>query len=214
MITFKINGTKYNFPTTWGDVTYEQYIGLLHTTSITDQIHVFTDIPRETLDRAEITNLEKINLALSFLSFTPKFERTELIGRYLVPADVTLKSTRQFEDLRGLLKKMPKDVDSIENAELLAELYLNAAAIYCQKERDGVYDSAKVSEVAKELRSYPASEVLGNGGFFISRPVTSSPTLTTRFQRVIQHLKKKVQGLPGYQKTLDFMLRSTGSRAK
>lgn len=214
MIPFKINGKKYNIPTRWEDVTYAQYVALLHTTSLTDYIHVFTGIPKELLYKAEIASLEKINISLAFLAISPKFERTDLIGRYLAPADVTLKSTGQFEDLRALLLQVPKDMSTFEKIEIFSKLTLHACAIYCQKERDGEYDPHKVPEVMEELKNYPCNEVIGNGTFFLSKPLPSLQITTNRYQTVIQRLKKWSQELPGYQKTLASLQRFFGLQEK
>lgn len=214
MITYKINGKKYSFPTCWEDVTYSQYVALIRTHSLTDHISVFSGIPRETLENAELKNLESISLTLSFLSFSPKFEKTKMVGHYFVPQDVTINSTGQFEDLRGLLSKMPKELVTPEATEELADLYLGACAIYCQKLRDGKYDYVKVPEVKEELKNYSCAEVIGTGAFFLFKPMTSSGPITNPFRKVAQRLKRWSQELPGYQKTLDLLQRSPGSRGK
>lgn len=215
MITFKIAGTKYPFPTEWSEPTYLQYISLLKANTLTDQIHIFTGIPKETLEKADIKSLEKISLSLSFLSFSPKFEKTKLVGTYFVPDDITIQSLGQFEDLSRLLRKMPKDLSSLESSEQLADLYLEACAIYCQKVRDkGNYDNDKVKEVKEELKNYPAAEVIGTGAFFFFKPLNSSAPTTSRYQRLTLRLKKWMQDLPGYQKTLEALQRSSGSREK
>lgn len=214
MITYKLNGTKYPFPTRWEDVTYSQYVALLRTSSLTDQISVFTGISRGTLENAEIRNLEKISITLSFLSFSPKFDKTKKVGHYFVPDDVTVQSLGQFEDLRGLLGKMPKEMSSIESSEQLADLYLHACAIYCQKLRDGKYNYLQVPQVKDELRKYSCAEVIGTGAFFLFKPLNSSPPTTSFYRRLAHRLKKWMQGLPGYQRTLDLLLPSPGSPGK
>lgn len=212
MITFKINKDRYDFPTCWSDVTFRQYVALIHTSTLTDHISVFTGIPRETLEQAELKNLEKISLALSFLSFAPNFERTRMVGNYVLPEDVTIQSTGQFEDLRGLLLKMPKD--PMEDPEKIADSYLHACAIYCQKLKHGKYDPDKVPEVKEELKDYSCSEVIGTGAFFLFRPLNLSKNITNHSPRFIQHLKSIIQGLPGYQKTLVSLQRYLGLPAK
>lgn len=214
MITYKINGVKYQFPTCWSDVTYSQYIALLRTSSITDHISIFTGIPRETLENAELRNLEHISLTLSFLSFSPKFEKTKMVGHYFVPEDVTIQSTGQFEALRRLIIQMPKGLDTIEDSEKLGDLYLTACAIYCQKLKHGKFDYDKVPEVKEELKGFSCSEVCGTGAFFLFKPHNSSGLTMTRFQRFILRLKKWRQDLPGYQKTLDLLQPSSRSRVK
>jgi hypothetical protein len=211
MIVFKILGSKHPIPTCWADVTYSQYVALIRSSSLTDHISIFTGIPRETLEASEIRNLEKISIALSFLSISPHFDRTELVGLYHVPTDVTIQSLGQFEDLRGLLAKMPREVATLEDNELIADLYLSACAIYCQKVRDGKYDYTKVSQVKDEISQYSCAEVIGTGAFFLFRPLNISPPLTSRFRKFFRHLRRLIQALPGYRKTLDFLQRSSVS---
>jgi hypothetical protein len=214
MITYKINGIKYPFPTRWEDVTYSQYVAMIRAQSVVDQLHIFTGIPRETLEKAELKNLEKVMITLSFMSFSPKFEKTRLVGPYFVPEDVTIQSTGQFEDLRALLNKVPKELNSLETAEVMADLYLHACAIYCQKLKDGQYDPNKVPAMKEELKQYSCAQICGTGGFFLFRPLTLSAPTMNRFRMFTQRLKRWSQGLPGYQKTLDLLQPSPESRGK
>lgn len=194
MITFKINGKPYPIPTRWEDVTYSQYIQLIHAKNLTDQISIFTGISRETLEAAELKNLEKISLALSFLSFTPKFDRTEMVGPYAMPSDVTIQSTGQFEDLRSLMMKIPKDLSTIESMEALSDLYLHACAVYVQKIKDGRYDPNKVAPVKEEIKQYSCAEVIGTGAFFLFRPLNLSQPTTTIYQKFRRLLKSWRRG--------------------
>lgn len=215
MITFKIAGKKYELPTRWEDVTYRQYVALLRTSRLTDHISVFTGIDRKTLESAELRGLEKISISLSFLSFSPNFKRTKVVGPYVMPEDVTVQSLGQFEDLRALINRMPpKDADPIEAGETIADLYLEACAIYCQKLKDGKYDSTKVPQVKEELKDCSAAQVIGTGGFFFYKPLNMSPPTMPLYRRFFQLLKKWIRALPGYQKTLDFLAPSSGSAGK
>lgn len=211
MITFKIQGAKYQLPTAWGDVTYQQYVALLTLPdSLLHQINLFTKIGLNILFTAELRNLEKISMALSFLNLTPNVEGTPgMIGKYLLPKDCTIESLGQFEDLRALSKRIPPDVDTPANKLLVADLYLEACAIYAQKVRDGKYDSTKVGELKDELNQESCIEVLKAGAFFLSKPLNTQMNTTLRFQRIVQRLKKLLQDLPGYQKSLAFLQPST-----
>src|SRR5690554_1987973 len=109
MITIKINGTKHRIPTEWVDVTYSQYVSLLSTlNTLPAYIALFTGIDQKRIESSELKNLETIAIALSFITIPPKIETakpTRLVGPYVVPADVTLQSLGQFEDLRGVLQR-------------------------------------------------------------------------------------------------------------
>lgn len=211
MLTFKISGNKYRIPTCWDDVTFDQHIELMSTENkITEYIHVFTRISRDIIYKAELRNLENISLALSFLTIPPKFEAkpTRTLGPYVLPEDITLQSTGQFEDLRGLMMKAPKEFNTMEDNILISELYCEACAIYAVKVKYGHYDYSKVAELKEELRRYSCIQVVQTGAFFFAKPWTSSNNITTRSQNILQRLKKSIQGLPGYQKTLDSLQRS------
>lgn len=211
MLTFKIAGSKHLIPTVWADVTYEQYVYHILPRTLTESIHCFTGIPLETLTSAKLTNLEKISLALSFMTLSPKMERTEIVGPYIVPGDPKLESLAQFEDLRKCVKQYPikdrKEWDYTDH-EKEAEIYLTCCAIYCQKLRDGYYDLTKVESVKDQLRNQPAIAVLTNGGFFLAKAWNISPHSTSLFRRTYQRLKRALRVFPGYQRTLDFLLPS------
>lgn len=217
MIPFRILNQKFLIPTCWSDVSYAHYIELIKSpNTLPAYISIFTRIPIDTLQKAELKNLERISLALSFLTIPPKYEGkpTAMVGPYTMPSDVTLQSLGQFEDLRGLLTKLPEDRTTPEGIVAIAELYLEACAIYVQKIKDGSYDYYKVADVMRELRAYSCMEVTQTGAFFLFKPVTSLTPTKTRYQNIAQRVKKLIQGLPGYQRTLDSLQRSSGSRGK
>lgn len=212
MITFKTLGKKWLCPTSWPDVTYNQYCYHLYPRTLAEMISCYSGIPRETLESAELRGLEKINIALIFMSMPPDFKRTEVVNGIVLPSDVTIESLGQFEDLRALLSKLPKkEFKEYEYTdwELYADLCLEACAIYLQKVKDGKYDYSKVAKVKDELKTASCMEVIGTGAFFLFRPLNISPPTTNRFLTLIHRTKRLIQGLPGYRKTLDFLLRSS-----
>lgn len=213
MITFKIQGDKYQIPTAWSDVTYSQYIQLLSLQpTIANRINLFTQIGLDKILKAKLKNLESISLALSFLDvpFEAKLGATN-VGKYPVPKDVTLESVGQFEDLRALCNRRPPDLSTTANQTLFADLCLEACAIYIQKVKDKEYDSEKVQWVKEELKKESCIQVIQTGSFFLFKPLHLQMTTRQRFQKALQRLKKSLVDLPGYQKSLDFLQRSTGS---
>lgn len=219
MIAFKINEVRIFIPTRWADVTAEQYVALLTLApTLRHHIGLFTNIPIAVLEVAEIKNLEKISEALDFLNYPPEMGPgpTPMVGRYIIPVDVSLQSVGQFEDLRALLNKFPRNPDgtfpqalTIDDNIKIADLYLTACAIYVQKIKDGKYDFAKVPEIKEELNKASCIEVMQTGAFFLFRPLNSSRPSTNRFRKLTTRLKKWIQALPGYQKTLDSLQRSS-----
>jgi len=211
MITFKINKEKFILPTAWADVTYSQYIALLSLpNSLIEYINLFTQIGTDKLLKSELRNLEKISLALSFLTIPPNFTPgPRNIGKYPVPKDVTIESLGQFEDLRGLCNKRPSDISTTENQLLFADLCLEAAAIYIQKVKDGSYNANNVPKVKDDLRNESCLDIIQTGSFFLFKPLHTSMNMQARFRMVLQRLKKLLQDLPGYRKSLDFLQHSS-----
>lgn len=214
MITFKIAGKTTLIPTTWADVTYSQYVYMIIPRTFTEYIHLFSGVPLETLNKAQVKNVDKLGLALSFLSWPPNLsERTAMVGPFALPGKPQFESLGQFEDLRNLIKEYPhkerKDFDYAD-FEKECEVYLQSCAIYFQKARDGEYNAAKVKEVADQLRGASAVEVLSNGSFFFAKALNLSTPSTMLYQRVTRAMKKYLQAFPGYQKTLAFLQRYIG----
>src|SRR6188474_57745 len=108
MITFKILNKKVPIPTSWRDVTYSQYVYMIVPRTFVEYIHLFSGIPLETLNSAQIKNVDKLSLALSFLSLSPDLTRTETVGAFILPGQPQFESLGQFEDLRNLVKKYPR----------------------------------------------------------------------------------------------------------
>jgi hypothetical protein len=151
------------------------------------------------------------------MSIPPNFERTPTVSKYVMPGDPVFESVGQFEDLRNTIKQLPKkerkDYD-YEDLEKESDAYLQACAIYCQKIRDGVYNADKVENMKDELKQASCVEVISNGAFFLAKALHISTPSTKPFRRIIHRLKRLIVGLPGYQKTLDFLLRSTAYRER
>jgi len=211
MITFKTLGKSWSCPTSWQDVTYNQYIFHIYPRTLAETISLFSGIDLQLLQNSELRGLEKINIALIFMSISPQFKRTDVVNGIVLPADCTIESLGQFEDLRGLLNKLPKKQMAeyeYQDWELYSDLCLEACAIYMQKLQDGKYDNSKVAKVKESLKTASCAEVIGTGAFFLFRPLNISPPSMNLFLILIHRLKRLIQGLPGYQKTLDFLLHS------
>jgi hypothetical protein len=206
MITFKINGKSVDIPHRWEDVTMRQYIALLTIPStLRDHISFFTGIPIETLMLVEIHNLETIAEALSFLRVPPEYEPgpTKNLGEYVLPEDIKIKSLGQFEALRVLFQRMPKDLNTSEGWLQIADLYVEACAIYLSK-TDELFDESKVPQLKEVVYSFSCVEVMRTGAFFLFKPVNSLTTMKNHSRSIAQHLKKSRPGSRVFQKISDF----------
>lgn len=167
MITFKLKDQSINFPTSWFDVTFTQYLGLLKPDrTFSETLSILTGV--EISPNDTILGIEALIQAMSFLSTAPKFPASvNMVGEYHLPTnnkgafDIQLESLGQFEDMRNIMIKVPeKDVQAHTKA------YASYVAIYLQKIRDKEYDSMKAKEMVDDVMKMPAYQVLTVGGFF------------------------------------------------
>lgn len=178
MITFIINDKPVQFPTSWEDVTYSQYLEILKPdNNYIKLVSVFTGIDYDTLQNAVIPNLELIIEATNFLQQKPDYDfYYPQVGPYKLPPtrkdndknsatygktvfDIRFESMGQFEDMRHVMSK-------IEGTTGLVQAYGKAVAIYLQKIRDGEYKPSKVPELEEEIKNFRACEVIAAGQFF------------------------------------------------
>jgi len=193
MIQFKLNGKELNFPSSWLDTTFGQYIAIMENKSGTmGLISIFTGIDIQTLKKAKIEGLDMVIQSLSFIREVPKFEATATqIGKYKLPLnskgvfDVQFESLGQFEDMKQIMMGVPEK-DMVAHTKS----YANYAAIYIQKLRDGEYDEDKAKLMIPEVMEMPAHEVITAGSFFFLKLLNLLTGTTTSSQATNPKLKK------------------------
>ena len=202
MINFKLNGKAFQFPSSWEDLTFKQYTGILKSKSDLDHLAVLTGIDIDVLMKAEIGGIEELIIAMSFLKTMPEIPTyVKQVGPYPLPVnhkgqfDIRYESLGQFEDMRQVMKRLPEK-DLIAHTEA----YARYVAIYIQKIRDKEYDSLKVDEVTEQVQGYTALEVISLGQFFFLKLVTlfngtriispHTPPNPKKLKRVLKNSRK------------------------
>lgn len=200
MVTFKLSGKKYQFPTRWEDVTYSLYVDLLATKDLADVLSVLTGIKTEVIRAAEIKNLAAINTALAFMNKPPDFtKRPAMLNDIKMPKLITAESLAQFQDVEHTRARLPAKTTeeyTIEDHKLTASLYLRAAAIYYCKQKFGKYDSGMLDGIEEELQKASCMEVISLGSFFLFRPINSPKSIIQTFRNIFLPKKKKRPALP------------------
>jgi hypothetical protein len=189
MITIKLNNEPHEFPTSWADVTYSQWVALMELPDNTmEYVSLFTGIPIDTLKKMQIIGLDSLLNALSFLNTKPEMPGSVLkCGKYPIPEffNIQQESLGQFEDMRDTFKKMDNTIIGIIKS------YKTYVAIYLQKIRDGVYDHTKVPSMEREVDSMPGMEVITLGSFFFLKLRSLSNGTPITFPLTKQSQKKK-----------------------
>lgn len=168
MTPIKIDNFRYDLPDCWPEVKYSQYVELLSVGDcLTGFLNLFTGLSKEYLLKANIDACRAWEI-LSFLNTPPEFKPkpTHKVGPYKV-RQIVITSVGQLCALHELLKKAPSPVVTIEDNILVADMYLEASAIYTTKSKYGTYEESKVQEVKEELRDYSCIETLQTGAYFL-----------------------------------------------
>lgn len=177
MITFMINGLTTQIPSTWNDLTFDQFLKVSESKgSVTEMIALFTGIDIETLKKASIEGLNQVMISLAFLKKSPEFTGNPVkIGPYKLPLnskrefDIQFESLAQFEDMRAIMNAVPEG-NAIETLKGMAKY----CAIYLQKIRDKSYDQDKAMAMVEEVHQMPAHEVIAAGSFFFLKLLSLS----------------------------------------
>lgn len=194
MLKLKINNQPVNFPTSWNEVSYSQYLKILESKSKAELICILLNQDYELVKNKIVTNLEALFEAASFSDEVPAFEiYYPQVGTYKLPAnnqhtkqfDIRFESLGQFEDMRQVMKDIKQD-----DPASLFRAYGKAVAIYLQKLRDKEYDPAKVPELEEELQSFKACEVIAVGQFFFLKLISLTSGTVKTSPPTVQSQKK------------------------
>lgn len=168
MIQFKLNGKSIPIPTSWGDVTFSQYLQVFDLKDdVIQLVSIFTRLEYDQLKTSTILGLDKLLEAISFINTQPVFpDYVSECGPYSIPGNskgqfnIQYESLGQFEDARKVMNGLNG------NIKAHTEAYGKYVAIYLQKIRDKEYNPNKVEEMERELQNYPAYQVITLGSFF------------------------------------------------
>lgn len=168
MITLYVNKKPYEIPVSWDETKFWQYQGVLNAPADAPDSYfmaLFLKMDYEEFKKCELKGFEKAMVSLTFLKTAPTWiARPAKIGKYILPADLTLESVGQYEDMKALVKGK-SDIKDLVNE------YPKVCAIYCQKSRDGSYDYQKAMTMAEELIELPAREVVETASFFLAKVI-------------------------------------------
>lgn len=211
MITFKLNGKTCKIPSSWLDLTFDQYIKVMESKGGTaEMIALFTGIDVEVIKKASFTGLDMVIESLSFLKTPYKFDKaTPNVGKYKLPLNskgefnIQFESLAQFEDMRAVMIKTP-DNDMVA----LVKSYAQFVSIYVQKLRDGEYDPDKAIAMISEVYKMPAHEVITTGSFFFVKLLTLLTGTATTSQKATTKKRKSKPVTRSSKKSLAITRRS------
>lgn len=198
MIKFKLNGKSIDIPSSWDDLTFNQFLMMLDLKNdFLQAVSICTGIDYETLKTKPIIGLESILQAMTFIQKPANYQTsTKKIGKYKLPLDAKgefnpqFKRLDQFEDMRKIMIASDKTVKSV------TEAYASYCAIYLQELRDKDYNYSKAMAMVDEVKQMPAREVIPAGSFFLIKLLSlstgikkTSPTTSPKRKKLKRVLK-------------------------
>ena len=180
-----INKKKLTIPTSWSEVIFRDYLRYtdLKNAKRVDVVALFTGIKKDVWENSkEIHGFYIIANALEFLNKDPKVDsitnpgavtitqkekdkdgkEIEITEKYLVPQKLEQYTVKQFEDMRGLVRRHQKD-----KKQITVKLYPQIISIYfCTL----IFDEYSVKNLKKTnplIEDLTMFEVIGIGNFFL-----------------------------------------------
>jgi len=196
------NGIKFErgIPTSWDDVTFDQFLKLRKVTSEAGALSVFTGIDMEILidPSTKLMDLEIVFAALKFLKTEPVHKKTEKLLGYDIPKDLGFESIAQFEDVKAAIKEKDMTTDD----------HLNKYPLYCAIYACKPYDWKKAEQMHSEFFNAPCQEVLAIGNFTLAKLIGLRLNIDPNSLKQNTRLKKFKLALTVLRMRLDFIVRS------
>lgn len=196
-IQIELNGVKVekDFPTSWNDVTFKQFLKLLECGDDTTKIvSLFTDIDEDTLRLTKIYNLELIISLLSFLKTDVTMSIPEQCMGYKIPKNLEFETIGQFEDLKA------------EAVQIAGTNKFEKYALFCGIYASNPYDYRDAERLSEVFLNAPCGEVLGIGNFTLRKLAGLISGSKAKFPKVNIHKKNFLQVLTAYLKSLVFIV--------
>lgn len=175
-----------NFPTSWDQVNYGQFLDL--TDCVTDEVKiftVFTGIPADIIKKAKITGLDSVIAVLGFLRTPPVEILPKTILGYPLPADLGFETLDQYTDLKDDLDKSGE----LKGKDALVK-YPLYCAIYACKAKYGEYDWKLAESMADEFLKAPAPEVLAIGNFTLAKLIGLNLSIDPGSRKKITRMRR------------------------
>lgn len=195
---------NWTTPTSWDDVTLEQFQKMEENSDITDMIAVLTNHTKDEVMQLPSDVMEMLLNTMDFLTTpmpqTPPTNKIEIDGEiYQINIMEKLK-TGEYVAFDSIVKNDPKN-------------YAAILAVLCRKEGE-IYDSKFEAEVFEQREKMflkaPITKIMPTVAFFLNLWVTlKTPTqLSLEVEELINHTQANIQSL---RKSGDLSALSTAS---
>jgi hypothetical protein len=196
--TITLNGVKVHksIPIKWEEVPFKDFINL-NTGSELTALAMLTGIEESILAKAEISNLNKVINALSFLKTEismMKFPK-KILG-YQVRQDLGFDSFGQYTDIKTESEKDLSGIDRLKSYPLLAAIYVTHP-----------YDFKEAEKKVSEIENAPCTEVLALGNFLLVKLIALKTSTNHASQSQLTPLRRLRLAFRGWRAHLGFRVR-------
>lgn len=139
MIKFKSNGNKYQIPSSWSEVTYNQWEKLSKTEKDIEIMAILSGMPKEMLKRLDDKSFYKLSLGLSFIGTKLEMDKYEAPENLVVPINKKTIKVKLIEDINTgtfgqkiALHKLLND-----NSDDIFSYLIDIILVYSQPQIDG-----------------------------------------------------------------------------
>jgi hypothetical protein len=196
--TITLNGVKVHksIPTRWEEVPFKDFIKL-NTGSELTALSMLTGVDEALLAKAEVSNLNKVINALSFLKTEISMAKfPKKILSYPVRQDLGFDSFGQYTDIKTEIDKGLSGIDLIRIYPLLAAIYVTHP-----------YDFKDAEKKVSEIENAPCTEVLAMGNFLLVKLIALNSSTSHASQSQLTLLKRWRLALRGWRARLAFQVR-------
>lgn len=182
-ITLQGVTVQKEIPVSWEQVTFRQLLDLTETDEL-KALSLFTGIEPDILRKAQITGLDKLLTALSFIhkpaptNLLPKEIHTKE-GDYPVVKDIGFESFGQYVDIKETLDELEKITDKEKKGMETLKIYPLLCSIYTVKPYDFKIAEARV----ESFFNAPCTEVVAVGNFILMKLIALRSTIEVNSQK-------------------------------
>lgn len=197
-LTAELNGVKVekSLPTKWEEVPFKDFIKLDTGKEIT-ALSIFTGIDEPTLEKARISNLDKVINAISFLKQDlPMVKYPKKIAGYEVRQDLGFEAFGQYQDIKAEIDKGLSGIELLKQFPVMCAIYVTTP-----------YDFKEAEKKVEEMMNAPCTEVLAVGNFLLMKLIALNNSTSHASQKQLTRLKKLKLALKGWRARLAFRVR-------
>ena len=149
MIELKLSETTYKLPANWNDVSFKKYCGIVQAKGkdLIERLAVYSGVPRETLDKISLNQLNYISGTVEFMDFPETIEAFSIAYE----SDMVIG-----DEMYWRVENAKQEIQKNKDNPILAGVEI-IKAFTADKDGNG----------GEDISDTPVTEVIGRVAFFL-----------------------------------------------